>query len=200
MFDEEVLCTGARVLFVHGPGGVGKSALLGRFAQRAKEADRNVLMPGGRILEDSPAAFVAEAGAVLADERAVLLIGTFERTRGSESRLREQFLPVLPTGALVVIADRIPPDMMWRADPGWADMVRITELGGLGRVNAAALLDSRGVAGEPHEPLLAFAGGHPFALSLGATAAGEGAVSSTAVAVRDSGAGSRWRPQPCAGR
>ncbi|WKX68586.1 AAA family ATPase [Streptomyces sp. XD-27] len=115
---EEALGTGARVLFVHGPGGVGKSALLERFAQRAAEADRNVLMLDGRVLQESPAAFVAEAGAVLADERAVLLIDTFEQVRGLESWLREQFLPVLPTGALVVIAGRIPSDMMWQADPG----------------------------------------------------------------------------------
>lgn len=61
---EEALCTGGRVLFIHGPGGVGKSALLGRFAQRAAAADRTVLMLDGRSLEESPAAFVAEARAV----------------------------------------------------------------------------------------------------------------------------------------
>ncbi|MFE7662254.1 hypothetical protein [Streptomyces celluloflavus] len=105
-----------------------------------------------------------------ADERAVLLIDAFERIRGLESWLRERFLPVLPTGALVVVAGRIPPDMMWQADPGWADMVQIIELGELGRMNAAALLDSRRVGGELHDALLALAGGHPLALSLGATA------------------------------
>ncbi|MFD0621508.1 ATP-binding protein [Streptomyces sanglieri] len=51
---EEALCTGGRVLFIHGPGGVGKSALLGRFAQRAAAADRTVLMLDGRSLEESP--------------------------------------------------------------------------------------------------------------------------------------------------
>ncbi|WP_405720990.1 ATP-binding protein [Streptomyces sp. NBC_00046] len=61
---EEALCTGGRVLFIHGPGGVGKSALLRRFAQRAAAADRTVLMLDGRSLEESPAAFVAEARAV----------------------------------------------------------------------------------------------------------------------------------------
>ncbi|MCX4869811.1 ATP-binding protein [Streptomyces sp. NBC_00257] len=61
---EEALCTGGRVLFIHGPRGVGKSALLGRFAQRAAAADRTVLMLDGRSLEESPAAFVAEARAV----------------------------------------------------------------------------------------------------------------------------------------
>ncbi|MFH8411228.1 AAA family ATPase [Streptomyces sp. NPDC018019] len=37
---EEAPGTGGRVLFLHGPGGIGKSALLGRFAQRAAAADR----------------------------------------------------------------------------------------------------------------------------------------------------------------
>ncbi|WKX68587.1 hypothetical protein [Streptomyces sp. XD-27] len=41
--------------------------------------------------------------------------------------------------------------------------MQITELGELGRMDAAALLDSRGVAGALHEPLLAFAGGRPLA-------------------------------------
>ncbi|MEU7178156.1 MULTISPECIES: hypothetical protein [Streptomyces] len=43
-----------------------------------------------------------------ADERAVLLIDAFERIRGLESWLRERFLPVLPTGALVVVAVAYP--------------------------------------------------------------------------------------------
>ncbi|MEV5124705.1 hypothetical protein AB0K49_18225 [Streptomyces decoyicus] len=160
-----------------------------------QQPDRTPLILDGRNLKESPAAFVAEAGEVLADERAVLLIDTFERVQGLERWLSEQFLPVLPTGALVVMASRIPPDMMWQADPGWAGVVQIIELGDMGRMDAAALLDSRGVAGELHEPLLTFASGHPLALSLGAAApAGQDAASSTAVAVSDSAAGSRWTP------
>jgi hypothetical protein len=168
---DEALCGGG-VLFVHGPGGVGKSALLRRFAQRAAEDGRTVLMLDGRMLDPSPEAFMAETGPmrVLADERAVLLIDTFERIQGLESWLRERFLPTLLVGALVVVAGRTPPDMMWRADPGWADMVRVIGLGDLEPMDAVALLDSRGVAGELHDPLLAFAGGHPLALSLGAVA------------------------------
>jgi hypothetical protein len=180
---DEALCSGGRVLFVHGPGGVGKSALLGRFAQRAAEADRNVLMLDGRMLEESPAAFVAEAGSMLADERAVLLIDTFERIHGLESWLRERFLPALPVGALVVVAGRKPPDVAWQADPGWADMLQVIELGDLEPIDAAAMVDSRDVASELRDPLLVFAGGHPLALSLGAAAA-----------IEDSTANSRWTP------
>lgn len=166
---DEALCGGG-VLFVHGPGGVGKSALLRRFAQRAAEAGRTVLMLDGRMIDPSPATVMAETRPMLADERAVLLIDTFERVQGLESWLRERFLPTLPVGALVVVAGRLPPDMMWQADPGWAGMVRVIGLGDLEPMDAAALLDSRGVAGERHGPLLAFAGGHPLSLALGAAA------------------------------
>lgn len=160
---DEALCGGG-VLFVHGPGGVGKSALLRSFAQRAAEAGRTVLMLDGRLLDPSPAAFLAETTPM----PAVLLIDAFERVHGLETWLRERFLPTLPVDALVVVAGRTPPDVMWQADPGWAGMVRVIGLGDLEPMDAAALLDARGVPGELHEPLLAFAGGHPLALSLGA--------------------------------
>lgn len=161
---DEALCGDGGVLFVHGPGGVGKSALLSRFAQRAQEAGRTVLMLDGRMVDLSPAAFMA-------DERAVLLIDTGERVDGLESWLRARFLPTLPVGALVVVAGRLPPDPMWQADPGWAGLVRVIGLGDLEPMDAAALLDARGVADEARDPLLAFAGGHPLALSLGAAVA-----------------------------
>lgn len=182
---DEALCSGGRVMFVHGPGGIGKSALLGRFAQRTAEAARTVLMLDGRMLETSPAAFATEAGSILADERAVLLIDNFEHIHSLEHWLCEQFLPALPVGALVVVAGRIPPDAAWQADPGWADMLQVIELGDLEPMDAAALLDSRDVAGELRDPLLVFAGGHPLALSLGAAAAN-----------KDTAANSRRTPTP----
>lgn len=168
---DEALCGDGGVLFVHGPGGIGKSALLRCFAQRAEEAGRTVVLLDGRMLAPSPAAVMAEAGPVLADEGAVLLIDGFERIHGLEGWLRERFLPTLPVGALVVVSGRLPPDLMWLADPGWADTVRVIGLDELEPMDAAALLDARGVAGAVRDPLLAFAGGHPLALSLGAAAA-----------------------------
>ncbi len=180
---RSALCGAHSVLYVHGPGGVGKSALLRRFSLEAAEAGRRVTMLDGRTLDPTPAAFEAEAGSVLKDERAVLVIDAFERVQGLEGWLRERFLPRLPVGALVVVAGRTPPDMTWTADPGWAHALRVMALRDLGPVDAEALLDARGVADEMRGPLLAFAGGHPLALSLGA-----------AVAIKDSQASSRWTP------
>ncbi len=163
---DEALCGDTRVLYVHGPGGVGKTALLTCFAQRAEESARTVTVLDGRLLDPSPAAFLAGTGPVLADERAVLLVDNVEHLHGLETWLRERFLPALPAGVLVVLAGRTAPDVTWQADPGWAGLVRVVALGELEPMDADALLASRGVPGELRDPLLAFAGGHPLALSL----------------------------------
>ncbi|MGV9356485.1 AAA family ATPase [Streptomyces misionensis] len=44
------------VLFVHGPGGIGKSMLLRRFAAEARAAGRQVLEIDGRIVQPTPEA------------------------------------------------------------------------------------------------------------------------------------------------
>ncbi|MEU7741157.1 ATP-binding protein [Nonomuraea sp. NPDC049158] len=171
------------VLYVHGPGGIGKSALLRRFAHEAAVAGRPVSMVDGRSLEPSPVAFEAEAEPVFRGADAVLLIDGFERIQGLAGWLRERFLPRVPMGALVVIAGRNPPDLRWRADPGWAGALEVLPLRDLRAGDAQALMVSSGVPAESRESLSAFAGGHPLALLLGA-----------AVAVKEGGAGRRWTP------
>ncbi|MFD0475685.1 ATP-binding protein [Nonomuraea thailandensis] len=183
VFRAALFGGGASVLYVHGPGGIGKSALLRRLGHEAVVAGRPVSVVDGRTLEPSPAAFGAEAGPALEEAGAVLLVDNFERVQGLEGWLRERFLPRVPVGALVVIAGQYPPDMRWQADPGWAGALEVLALRDLPAADAQALLDSCGVPAEMREPLLAFAGGHPLALLLGA-----------AVAVKDGRACRRWVP------
>ncbi|SPL96372.1 COG2256: ATPase related to the helicase subunit of the Holliday junction resolvase [[Actinomadura] parvosata subsp. kistnae] len=171
------------MLFVHGPGGIGKSALLRRFAEQAVAAGRTVIPLDGRTMNPTPRAFEAAAAAASHDARAVLLVDTFELVQGLEGWLRERFLPGLPTGALVVLAGRMPPDLCWRADPGWAGTLEVLRLGELSREEARELLEAGGVRAGLREPLLSFAGGNPLALRLGA-----------AVAAADERAGRRWTP------
>ncbi|MDN3025947.1 ATP-binding protein [Streptomyces sp. S.PB5] len=171
------------VLYVHGPGGIGKSMLLRRFAAEARAAGREVVEVDGRLVEPAPEAFEKEAGAVLTDERAVLLVDTFERCQGLEGWLRDRFLVRLPVGALVVIAGRRPPDTGWTSDPGWADLLCTVALRNLAPDEATAFLHARGVPQDTRPALLAFTGGHPLALALAA-----------AVAVRDSAGSAGWEP------
>ncbi|MEV5548358.1 ATP-binding protein [Streptomyces sp. NPDC052309] len=171
------------VLYVHGPGGIGKSMLLRRFAAEARAAGRDVVEVDGRLVEPTPEAFEKEAGAVLAEERAVLIVDTFERCQGLEGWLRDRFLVRLPAGALVVVAGRQPPDAGWTSDPGWLDLLRTVALRNLAPDEATAFLRARGVPRETRPALLAFTGGHPLALALAA-----------AVAERDATGTAGWEP------
>ena len=53
------------VLWLHGPGGVGKTALLGAFAESAEDAGVRVVSLDLRTVEPSPPAFMAELGRAL---------------------------------------------------------------------------------------------------------------------------------------
>ncbi|WP_327581485.1 ATP-binding protein [Nonomuraea sp. NBC_00507] len=89
VFHAALYGGGCSVLYVHGPGGIGKSALLRRFAHEATLAGRPVSTVDGRTPEPSPAAFEAEAELVLRDADAVLLVDNFDRMQGLEGWLRD---------------------------------------------------------------------------------------------------------------
>ncbi|MDX3850128.1 ATP-binding protein [Streptomyces sp. AK02-01A] len=159
------------VLYAHGAGGIGKSALLRRFADQARAAGRPVYEIDGHTVDPDPAAFESEAAGALTDERPVLLVDGFDRCQGLEAWLRERFLPRLPGDALVVVASRRPPDPEWTSDPGWAGVLRVTALGRLEPRDATALLCVLGVGPALHESVLGYADGHPLALCLAAEVA-----------------------------
>ncbi|GAB2830116.1 ATP-binding protein [Actinoallomurus bryophytorum] len=158
------------VQFLTGPGGIGKSTLLRRFAEEAAAAGRTVVEIDGHQGSRTPEAFEADAATMFTHVGAVLLVDDFEAFEPIEDWLRERFLPRLPAGALVVLAGRRPPDAMWLSDPGWEDVLRVIAVGDLPRADAVALLTARGVPSALHPALLTFAGGHPLALSLAASA------------------------------
>ncbi|MEU1621519.1 ATP-binding protein [Streptomyces sp. NPDC005722] len=162
--------TGAfSVFYVHGPGGIGKSTLLNRFAADARDAGRPVVEVDGRLVEASPRAFENAVGDPA--EGMVLVIDTFERCQGLETWLSRQFLPRLPYDAIVVLASRIPPTPGWRADPAWSETLRVIRLRNLDPDDAAVLMEKRGVAEHLRARVLGFTGGHPLALTLAAEVA-----------------------------
>src|SRR5689334_5406909 len=167
------------LLFVHGPGGVGKSVLLREFARLAGARGASVVALDGRDLEPSPAGFLsalrgalelppdASPLAALADaDRSVLLVDTYEQLRPLDGWLREQLLPELPERALVVLAGRSPPSSAWRADPAWSELARIVPLRNLAPPDSRGYLAARGVPDAQHAAVLEFTHGHPLALSL----------------------------------
>jgi hypothetical protein len=164
------------VLFVHGPGGVGKTTLLHAFARQAAGADRAVVWLDGRDIQPTGDAFgaafeAARGSAVPATlDRAVVIVDTCEALAALDTWLRHTFLPQLPADVLVVLASRHRPGPGWRTDLAWAPLTRVMELHDFDAAETLAFLQSRGVAPSVHDEVLRFTHGHPLALTLVADA------------------------------
>ncbi|PRY29549.1 hypothetical protein [Pseudosporangium ferrugineum] len=161
------------VLYLHGAGGTGKTTLLRRYAVEAERANRQVVRvdrfePGGL----SPALLTAVPPTPAGMAGPVLLVDEFERWEPAESWLRDEFLPGLPVGTVVVLASRTPPGVQWTADPGWNDVLRVHRVADLSPAEAEMLLDRYAVPRRRQPFLKRLAGGNPLALRLAVEAIG----------------------------
>lgn len=165
------------VLFIHGPGGVGKTALTTEMRYRCADRSIPVHALDARNVEPTPTAATAalrDAGLDLSDledvagERHVLFIDTLEAWTPLYGWLRQSLIPQLPASFLVVLSGRTPPPAAWRSDLGLGPLLEVRALRNLSRRLGETYLEQRGVDETHHESILAFAHGHPLALSLAA--------------------------------
>ena len=170
------------ILYVHGPGGVGKTTLMREFQHHSEEAGARVLYLDARDIEPTPAAFMEalrhasdrkdeaedkpQEPFLSSSERQVLLVDTFEALAQMDRWIRERFLPRLPAETLLVLSGRRPRSPGWKADPGLKTLVRALPIRNLSRSESERYLQERQVPAEQHDDILAFAHGHPLALSL----------------------------------
>lgn len=159
------------VLWVHGPGGIGKSSLLAAYAREARAAGRRV----GEIADGSSPAAIRAAlidglgsapTRLTCADRPVVLLDTVEHWAVGENWLREELLPALPAQSLVVVAHRRPPGHRWLADPGWRQLLRILPLGGLDRDAVRTLLAAEGLPQRLLPAVMRLTFGHPLAVAL----------------------------------
>jgi len=170
------------ILNVHGPGGVGKSALLAAFRRMATRAGRRVVLLDGRALEVAPEAFlravaagpgsrgaVATAASAMARvnrSKPLVLVDTFEELEELSRWLQEEFLPNLDTEVRVVIAGR------FALGPGWSEwqkIIRSMPLRGLRPAEVREYLARRGIEDIVLvQQIQAATGGLPLAVSLAA--------------------------------
>lgn len=169
-----------QILYVYGPGGIGKSTLLREFAARAEQQGIAAFYIDGRNLESTPDSFLrallaavgappdTDVAALISTmtRRHVLLLDTYEVWSGLDNWLRDEFLPQLPENAIVVMAGRDPLSAGWQADPGWQMLVRQIALRNLSPEEGREFLERRDIPADQHGSVLHFTHGYPLALSL----------------------------------
>jgi hypothetical protein len=124
------------VAFVHGPGGIGKSSLIGAACRHARPGIRAVALDC-RDIEPTPHGFLAALGTALGvseaeaeldglvtnlgtgSRRALLTLDTYETFDLMDTWLRQVFVPALPDNVLTIIAGREAPNEAWTTTPGW---------------------------------------------------------------------------------
>jgi hypothetical protein len=176
------------VLQIFGPGGVGKTTLMGQYLRLCQQHQINGIYLDARHLETTCESFLATLRSLLNLEpvsspievlgartgKNVLLIDTYETIAVLDDWLREDFIPQLPENTLIVLAGRLPPSPGWRSDTGWQEISRYLSLRNLSPEESQTYLISRAVPATQHQAVLEFTHGHPLALSLVADVLAQG--------------------------
>jgi hypothetical protein len=176
---------GPVVVHLHGIAGIGKSRLLGAFAQYAREEGATVMRLDCRGIEPTETGLltelaVANGGAFGSAEEIAVRLGqvgakvivaldTYEVFRLMDTWLRQVFLPILPDNVRFVLCGREAPVTAWLSDPGWHGLFRSIRLESLEQRDAAELLSRAGVPIEDTKYLAGICRGHPLALTLAAS-------------------------------
>src|SRR5690348_9422186 len=128
---------GPAAVFVHGPGGIGKTALvngtlaglpLKRVSLDGRQMEPTV--PGALAALGAALGGPAPTSAVAAAERIatvgadVLVIDSFERLNLLDGWMRNELIPALPATLTTLLVGRRGPNVAWRTAPGWRTLLR----------------------------------------------------------------------------
>jgi len=152
-------------LYLHGPAGSGKSALLAAFLHRCRERGLVVVvcpraaLDGGleavlRALRQSlcgrggPTAprAILQALRRRADRGLVLAFDDYDRAGPADPVLRCDIFAQLGRGTYLLLTGRVPPALLWAREPAWQTALAQLPLGALAESESADLLRRHHVA------------------------------------------------------
>ncbi len=128
---------GPIVVWLCGPTGAGKSALLGEFSAAAASQNWRVVVFDCRTVEPTVAGLLAALGEILGEspasleaaaeqlsalaDRVVIAFDNYEVFRLADSLLRRDFIPALRETARIVLVSRESPTAGWASATEWQD-------------------------------------------------------------------------------
>ncbi len=174
---------GPAVVFVHGPGGIGKSTLvtatltalpLRRLTLEGRQVEPTVrgalAAVGAGLGAGAPETAAEAAGAVAAAGVDVVVIDSFECLNLLDGWVRNDLVPALPASVITLLVGRRGPNAAWRTAPGWRQLIAELVVGPMASDDLDALLSSLGVGVHDAVRIRAFAHGHPLAAQVAAEA------------------------------
>ena len=181
---------GPVVVYVHGPAGIGKTALISALdACLEDEGVRRLHIAAGAV-EPTPTAILTALGRVLDHETrtvaelaaalgsvkdvTVVMVDDVDTWRLAASWLRADLLPALPASTRFVLAGAVPPPPAWSIEYGqyFLDI----KLGALPRAESDAAVAAAGLSAEIAERIWLLSGGHPLGLRMAIHAARTGSL------------------------
>ena len=170
----------ARVVFLNGIAGIGKSTLLGAWAGEAEQRGTRVLRIDARVVEPTDVGFLGALGSgagvdltdwptareALASRSTVIAIDNAEVIRLLDTWLRQRFVPSLPEGVRLVVSGREPPVAAWFTAEALDGRVIVLPLDRLPEPESRALLERLGVPAGRTPELARLTHGHPLAIRL----------------------------------
>ena len=174
---------GPAAVFVHGPGGIGKTALV--TGTLASLPLTNVVLDGRQVEPTvtgalaalgaalavaTPSSVPSAAGAIADAGTDVLVIDSFERLNLLDGWIRNELAAALPASVTVLLVGRRGPNAAWRTAPGWRTLLAELVVGPMTGPDVDQLLEAHGVRGDDAQRIRTFARGHPLAVVVAAEA------------------------------